>query len=85
MARLGLSKYDLPAPLDDELQPEDTVTVMLRQHIGAPAIPIVKIGDTVEYRQMIAKPGDGLSVAMHASLPGVVTNVTDDYIRIEKR
>lgn len=85
MARLGLSRYDLPAPLDDELQPEDSVRVLLSQHIGAPAIPIVKVGDHVEYRQMIAKPGDGLSVGMHASLPGVVTDVTDQFIRIEKR
>ena len=85
MARLGLSRYDLPAPLDDELQPEDSVMIMMRQHIGAPAVPIVKIGDHVDYRQMIAKPGDGLSVGMHASLPGVVTDVTSDYIRIEKR
>ncbi|MEE1113458.1 MAG: 4Fe-4S dicluster domain-containing protein [Eubacterium sp.] len=85
MARLGLSRYDLPAPLDDELQPEDSVRVMLSQHIGAPAIPIVKVGDHVAYRQQIAKPGDGLSVGMHASLEGVVTNVTDKFIRIEKR
>ncbi len=85
MARLGLSRYDLPAPLDDELQPEDSVRVMLSQHIGAPAVPIVSVGDHVAYRQMIAKPGDGLSVGMHASLEGVVTHVTDQYIRIEKR
>lgn len=84
MARLGLSKYDLPAPLDDELQPENSVRVMLSQHIGAPAVPIVKVGDHVEYRQMIARAGDGLSVGMHASLPGIVTHVTDQFIRIEK-
>lgn len=85
MARLGLSKYDLPAPLDDELQPEDAVRVMLSQHIGAPAVPIVKVGDHVSYRQMVAKPADGLGVAMHASLEGIVTNVTDKYIRIQKQ
>ena len=85
MARLGLSRYDLPAPLDDELQPETSVRVLLRQHIGAPAIPVVKVGDHVEYRQMIAKPADGLSVGMHASLPGIVTDVTDTFIRIQKQ
>ncbi len=85
MARLGLSRYDLPAPLDDELQPETSVRILLRQHIGAPAIPVVKVGDHVEYRQMIAKPADGLSVGMHASLPGIVTDVTDTFIRIQKQ
>ncbi len=85
MARLGLSRYDLPAPLDDELQPENSVRVMLSQHIGAPAVPVVSVGEHVAYRQMIARPGDGLSVGMHASLEGVVTDVTDTYIRIEKR
>ena len=83
-ARLGLSKYDLPAPLEDELQPEKTVRILLRQHIGAPAVPIVKVGDHVEYRQMIAKAADGLGVAMHASLPGIVTDVNDQFIRIRK-
>ncbi|MDO4621852.1 MAG: 4Fe-4S dicluster domain-containing protein [Eubacteriales bacterium] len=85
MARLGLTRYDRPAPLKDEVQPVSAVTIALSQHIGAPAVPIVKIGDTVEYRQMIAKPADGLSVGIHASLAGVVTNVTDKFVRIEKR
>ena len=33
---------------------------------------------------MIAKAADGLGVAMHASLPGIVTDVNDQFIRIRK-
>ena len=54
----------------------------LSQHIGAPAQAIVKAGDTVTRGQMIAQPAQGLSVGIHASVNGKVTEVTDRYIII---
>ena len=33
---------------------------------------------------MIAEPGKGLSVAIHASISGTVTEVNDKYVIIEK-
>ena len=33
---------------------------------------------------MIAQPGNGLSVAIHASISGSVTEVNDKYVVIEK-
>lgn len=83
MARLGLTKYDKEAPLNDEAAAVSKVTINLSQHIGAPAQAIVKIGDTVTAGQMIAQPQKGLSVGIHASIGGIVTNVTDRYIAIE--
>ena len=47
MARLGLTKYDKDAPLDDQVVPAKKVTINLSQHIGAPAKAQVAIGDQV--------------------------------------
>lgn len=84
MARLDLTKYNKEAPLNNKVVGMDKVRILLSQHIGAPAVPIVQVGDEVKRGQMIAEPGQGLSVAIHASICGKVTDVTDKYIVIEK-
>ena len=84
MARLGLTRYDKNAPLDETLVPVPKVRILLSQHIGAPAQAIVKAGDQVERGQMIGAPANGLSVGIHASITGKVTEVTDRYIVIAK-
>ena len=84
MARLDLSRYDKPAPLTELSGEIKRVRLMCSQHIGAPAVPAVKEGDTVEKGQMVAAPADGLSVAVHASISGKVMEVTDKYVIIQK-
>lgn len=84
MARLDLTRYDKEAPLHDETADVKKVRIMLSQHIGAPAAAIVKPGDTVEAGQMIAQPGKGLSVGIHASINGKITEVSDKFIVIER-
>lgn len=83
-ARLGLTKYNVEAPLDDTVVPMNNVKILLSQHIGAPAKAIVAKGDMVTTGQMIAEPGKGLSVGIHASIDGKVVEVTDSYIVIHK-
>ena len=83
MARLDLTKYNKEAPLDESVVPVSKVKIMLSQHIGAPASAIVKQGDKVTKGQMIAEPAKGLSVGIHASIEGVVSEVTDKYVIIE--
>ncbi len=83
MARLDLTKYNREAPLDESAVPIRRVKIMLSQHIGAPASPIVKQGDTVAAGQMIAEPAKGLSVGIHASIDGVVKEVSEKYVIIE--
>ncbi len=83
MARLDLTKYNKEAPLDESAVPVQKVKIMLSQHIGAPASPVVKQGDTVAAGQMIAEPAGGLSVGIHASINGVVKEVSDKYVIIE--
>jgi Na+-translocating ferredoxin:NAD+ oxidoreductase RnfC subunit len=82
MARLGLTKYDKDAPMDETLVAVPKVKVLLSQHIGAPAKAIVNVGDEVTRGQMIAEPAQGLSVGIHASICGKVTEVTDRHIVI---
>ncbi len=89
-ARLGLAKYNKDAPLqpDDWWRQEQhihKVRIMLSQHIGAPAVAIVEKGALVKTGECIAKPAGGLSVGIHASLDGVVQEVTDKFITIAER
>jgi H+/Na+-translocating ferredoxin:NAD+ oxidoreductase subunit C len=51
--------------------------VPLQQHIGAPAEPIVKIGDVVLKGQLIATPKGPISAPVHAPTSGVVVKVAD--------
>ena len=83
-ARLGLSKYNVDAPLQDEVVGMNQVKILLSQHIGAPAKASVAKGDRVEAGQMIGKPADGLSVGIHASISGKVVEVSDSYVIIQK-
>ena len=84
MARLDLTRYNKNAPLVDEVAPMKKVRILLSQHIGAPAVPVVEVGQKVERGEKIAEPGKGLSVAIHASITGTVTKVNDKYIEIKK-
>ncbi len=83
VARLGLINYDKEAPLNDSLQSVAKVRINVSQHIGAPAQAAVKKGDRVEAGQVIASAADGLSVNIHASITGQVSDVTDKYIEIK--
>ncbi len=83
MARLDLTKYNKEAPLDESEVPVRKVKILLSQHIGAPASAIVKVGDKVSRGQMIAEPAKGLSVGIHASIDGTVSEVSDKYVIIE--
>ena len=82
MARLGLGKYDKDALLDDSLRAASEVKILLSQHIGAPAKANVQAGDKVNAGDVIAAAADGLSVNIHASVSGVVKEVTDKYVMI---
>ena len=51
------------------------LVVPMRQHIGQPAKPVVKVGDPVLKGQMIAEADGYVSVAMHAPSSGIVTEI----------
>ena len=57
--------------------------ILLRQHVGAPTEPVVKIGDKVKKGTLISKP-TGLGANIFSSVYGKVVEITDDAIIIEK-
>ncbi len=67
----GLSKDQ---PITD-VEPEGLLVYLLSQHIGAPAKPVVSVGDSVLKGQMIAEPGGFVSAPVHASVSGVVKSI----------
>ncbi len=84
LQRLGLVPYDVPAPMKQELDAPQVV-LMLRQSIGAPCQPVVAQGDHVTAGQQIGCPPEGaLGVCLHASISGVVTEVSSQSITIRK-
>lgn len=83
--QLELNKYDVKAPFINIDVDPIKVRVNLKQHIGAPATAVVKIGDTVSRFDLVAKIDDGkLGANVHASIGGSITNVTGNYIEIGK-
>lgn len=82
--RLGLYDFDVPAPLTPGKVQFQEVKLMLRQNIGAPCVPEVKVGDSVTEGQIVARPPkEALGTCLHASISGQVTAVTDQFITIK--
>jgi electron transport complex protein RnfC len=66
---LSNSTPSIPAPLPAQL------TVPLQQHIGAPAEPLVTVGEHVRKGQMLAKPQGYVSAPIHAPSSGTVVAI----------
>lgn len=54
-----------------------TVTIPMSMHIGAPAKPVVNIGDAVKVGTLIAEAGGAVSAPVHASVSGKVAKIVD--------
>jgi len=52
------------------------VVISLQQHLGAPAQPIVEVGDEVKKGQKIGEAGGFVSAMIHASISGKVTEIS---------
>ncbi|MEW5894344.1 MAG: electron transport complex subunit RsxC [Candidatus Omnitrophota bacterium] len=65
------SKLSAKQPITVLPLPE-TVSIMLSQHIGAPAVPVVNPGEKVKTGQLIAKSGGFISANLHSSVSGTV-------------
>lgn len=83
IARMGLSKYDVPAPMC--AAPSVTrVSIPLHQHIGRPSEPVVTEGMQVTEGDLIALiPEKALGANIHASISGRVVRVTNKVIELE--
>ncbi len=85
--RLGLRKFmGKTVKRDMRTFSPDTVYIPMRQHVGAPAVPTVKAGDSVARGDLIAKtPENLLGTAMHASISGKVIEATAERVVIERK
>jgi len=83
IARLGLGEFNNVGPLREHVFSPRKVNVLLKQHAGVPATPVVKCGDRVRLGDLLAAPPPGkLGARIHASIDGVVT-VTEEAVVIE--
>lgn len=84
-ARLGLAEYDVAAPFQDTTPGTKYVKLPMSQHIGAPAKPVVTVGEAVKKGQRIAEAAEGLSVAIHCSIDGIVEKVSDREVVVREK
>ncbi len=83
VSRLGLSEYDVEAPMNQMLMNTSMVRIPLKMHIGAPSVPVVKAGDMVKKGQLIADIAPkALGAKVHSSIDGQVFEVTEERIEI---
>jgi len=83
LKRLGLANYPPKPPLRQETITPDQVTLLLKQHAGAPAVPVVQVGQQVSRGDLVADvPAGSLGARIHASITGKVTAVTPAAITI---
>ena len=55
----------------------DTVVIPLSQHSGAPAKPVVQVGDYVKVGQVIGEPAAFISAYVHSSVSGTVLAIEE--------
>lgn len=83
--RLGLEDWDVHAPMIDRALEPSRVRIMLSQHIGAPAEPVVAVGDQVAFGQVLGRPPAGkLGVPVHSSIAGRVTRIDQKSVWVER-
>ena len=80
---LGVKRFDTVCDFGGEISDFARVEISLSQSIGAPSVPCVSDGDLVSSGDLIAESAEGLSLPIHASIPGRVTLGTGKII-IEK-
>ena len=64
-----LAIYKMPSP--------EEIILPMSMHIGKPAIPIVKIGDSVCMGAMIGEADGVMSSPVYSSISGMVTELLD--------
>jgi len=81
MKKLGVVEYDVPSRFVRHTSPVRSVRLPLQQHIGNPALPKVKVGQSVTVGDLVAEiPSGQLSARVHASIDGVVREVSQDIV-----
>jgi Na+-translocating ferredoxin:NAD+ oxidoreductase RnfC subunit len=82
--KLALTPFeDLKAPLNVYPDTPKSIRLLLKQHLGAPGQPKVKVGEVVKEGQLIASPPKGATGApIHSSLSGRVQSIDSTSVTI---
>lgn len=82
MQRLDVGKYDSHPGLVEGFVPS-VVEIALKQHIGAPAICVVSVGDKVRKGDLLGEiPEKALGARVHASIDGTIASIADGKVVI---
>ena len=73
-SRIRGTKLSKDSPIE-KITPPKMVYISMSQHIGAPAIPIVSVGDTVKKGQLIGEASGALSANVYSSVSGTVKEI----------
>lgn len=87
MRKLGLTVFTNKGPLVDRPITASRVGIKLKQHVGAPCQPAVRVGDVVRRGQVVAVPPEvngkpALGVPVHASIDGHVAAIDETAVWI---
>jgi Na+-translocating ferredoxin:NAD+ oxidoreductase RnfC subunit len=81
IAKLGLSGFNNVGPLEERALAPGRVVLPLKQHAGAPAVPVVKVGARVSEGDVVAAPEPkALGARLHASITGTVRAVAEAIV-----
>lgn len=82
ISRLGLDAY--PTQIDAVKSIEaTTVRIALKHGVGKPAVPVVKVGDTVEKGALIAETAfSDMGTRVHSSISGTVAAIDGNSVTI---
>lgn len=84
VARLNLRQYEGKHPEGcRELCPQ-RVSILFQQHIGKPAQPVLKQGDSVKKGDLLAAAQKGLSANIYTSVDGVIEEIDADHAVIRR-
>ena len=85
LGNLRLSHHKNTADMSPvRMTPPQEILLPMDQHIGAPATPVVKVGDTVRVGQLVAEATGTVSAPIYASVSGKVTKI-ENTLRVNGR
>jgi len=86
MRRLGVMDYDAHAEFVETSAHPEQVRILLKQHVGVAAEAVGKAGEKEERGQLIGRIPEGkLAAAVHASISGIIAEVTTEAVTIRAK
>ena len=79
--RLGVTEFDHPSEFNNGQHRPRKVEIPMSQHVGMPAEPMVRVGESIKRGQCIGDIPDGkLGARVHSSIDGVVRSIGENII-----